>query len=84
MYISEIKEIESYRNLSGQTVKFDKTMNFLIGENNIGKTNILELLNIFLCTGRFSETDFKDILQPIRVKIIIKYAYFHYGISKNK
>ena len=51
MYISEIKEIDNYRNLSGKTIKFDKTMNFLIGENNIGKTNILELLNIFLCIG---------------------------------
>ena len=47
MYISEFKEIDNYRNLSGKTIKFDKTMNFLIGENNIGKTNILELLNIF-------------------------------------
>ena len=47
MYISEIIEIENYRNLSGQTIKFDKAINFLIGENNIGKTNILELLNIF-------------------------------------
>ena len=73
MYISEIKEIENYRNLSGQTIKFDKTMNFLIGENNIGKTNILELLNIFLCTGKFSESDFYDVLQPIQVKITIEY-----------
>ena len=44
MYISEIKEISNYRNLSGKTIKFNETMNFLIGENNIGKTNILELL----------------------------------------
>ena len=42
MYISEILEIENYRNLLGRTIKFDKTINFLIGENNIGKTNILE------------------------------------------
>ena len=47
MYISEIIEIENYRNLSGRTIKFDKTINFLIGENNIGKTNILELIHIF-------------------------------------
>ena len=73
MYISEIKEIDNYRNLSGKTIKFDKTMNFLIGENNIGKTNILELLNIFLCIGKFSETDFFNVLQPIQVKITIEY-----------
>lgn len=73
MYISEIIEIENYRNLSGQTIKFDKAINFLIGENNIGKTNILELLNIFLCVGKFAESDFKDVLQPIQVKIRIEY-----------
>lgn len=73
MYISEIKEIDNYRNLSGKTIKFDKEMNFLIGENNIGKTNILELLNIFLCKGKFIESDFKDVLQSIQIKITIKY-----------
>ena len=73
MYISEIIEIENYRNLSGQTIKFDKAINFLIGENNIGKTNILELLNIILCVGKFAESDFKDVLQPIQVKIRIEY-----------
>lgn len=58
-------------------------MNFLIGENNIGKTNILELLHICLCTGKFSETDFYDVLQPVQVKITIEYdaderiSYYH-------
>lgn len=73
MYISEIKEISNYRNLSGKTIKFNETMNFLIGENNIGKTNILELLNIFLFNGKFVESDFSEILQPIEIKLTIGY-----------
>lgn len=73
MYISEIKEISNYRNLSGKTIKFNETMNFLIGENNIGKTNILELLNIFLFNGKFVESDFAEILQPIEIKLTIGY-----------
>lgn len=73
MYISEIKEISNYRNLSGKTIKFNKEMNFLIGENNIGKTNILELLNIFLSVGKFVESDFTDVLQPIEIKMTIEY-----------
>ena len=44
MYISEIVEINNYRNLTGKTITFNDTLNFLIGENNIGKTNILELM----------------------------------------
>ena len=83
MYISQIKEIENYRNLSGQTITFDKEMNFLIGENNIGKTNILEMLNIFLCTGKFVESDFKNVLQPILIKMIIKYEVDEIGFFEN-
>ena len=73
MYISEILEIENYRNLSGRMIKFDKAINFLIGENNIGKTNILELIHILLYTGKFAESDFYDVLEPILVKIKIEY-----------
>ena len=47
MYISEILEITNYRNLTGKRIKFNETLNFLIGENNIGKTNMLELINLF-------------------------------------
>ena len=74
MYISEIIEIKNYRNLTGKTIKFNDTLNFIIGENNIGKTNILELINIFLSVGKFIETDFKDIMQPIEIRLKIKYS----------
>lgn len=74
MYISEIKEILNYRNLSGKIINFNETMNFLIGENNIGKTNVLELLNIILGTGKFFESDFTNVLQPIQIKTTIKYS----------
>lgn len=74
MYISDIKEISNYRNLSGKVIKFNEKMNFIIGENNIGKTNLLELLNIFLGSGKFAESDFTDILQPIQIKMTIKYT----------
>lgn len=83
MYISQIKEIENYRNLSGQTITFDKEMNFLIGENNIGKTNVLEMLNIFLCTGKFAESDFKNVLQPISIKVTIKYEVDEIGFFED-
>ena len=73
MYISEIKKISNYRNLSGKTIKFNETMNFLIGENNIGKTNILELLNSFLSVGKFAESDFTNVLEPIEIKLTIEY-----------
>lgn len=74
MYISEIVEINNYRNLTGKTITFNDTLNFLIGENNIGKTNILELINICLAIGKFVETDFKDITLSIKIKFKVKYS----------
>ena len=83
MYISQIDEINNYRNLSGQTISFDETINFFIGENNIGKTNILELIYIFLGTGKFQETDFKNVLQPIQISITIKYEADEIGFFED-
>lgn len=74
MYISEIVEINNYRNLTGKTITFNDTLNFLIGENNIGKTNMLELINICLAIGKFAETDFMDITLPIKIKFKVKYS----------
>lgn len=67
MNIKEIKEISNYRNLSGKAIAFDKSLNYIIGENNIGKTNILELLNSIFALGKFVETDFFNVMEPIKV-----------------
>jgi len=83
MYISETKVICNYRNLSGRQISFDSKMNFLIGENNIGKTNILELLNIIFSIGKFNEGDFFDILNPIEVKFTLKYNDSELGFFEN-
>ena len=83
MYISEILEIANYRNLTGKTIKFNEKLNFLIGENNIGKTNILELINIFLAVGKFGEADFTNVLQPIKIKLKIKYSEEEIGFFED-
>lgn len=73
MNIKEIIEIFNYRNLSGKSIRFDKTLNYIIGENNIGKTNILELLNSIFAVGKFVETDFYNALEPIKVVFTLEY-----------
>ncbi len=83
MYISEIVEINNYRNLTGKTITFNDTLNFLIGENNIGKTNILELINICLAIGKFAETDFMDITLPIKIKFKVKYSNEEIGFFED-
>ena len=73
MNIKEIKEIKNYRNLSGCSISFDKSFNYIIGENNIGKTNILELLNSIFSLGKFRDTDFCDVTQPIKIIFTLEY-----------
>ena len=83
MYINEIKKIDNYRNLSGNNIKFEKQVNFLIGENNIGKTNILELINTIFAVGKFEEKDFYDITKPIEIELDIKYSDCELGFFES-
>lgn len=83
MYISEIVQISNYRNLSGRKIHFDSKMNFLIGENNIGKTNILELVNTIFSTGKFNEGDFYDLYRPIEIKLAIKCTDYELGFFED-
>lgn len=73
MNIKAIKEITNYRNMSGKTITFDKTLNYIIGENNIGKTNVLELINSVFSLGKFVETDFYDVMEPVRIVFTLAY-----------
>ena len=71
MRIKEVS-IENYRNLDSVTISFDESCNFIVGENNLGKSNILSLLNIIFTRRSFIDDDFNDIGSPITVKMRIK------------
>lgn len=45
MRIKDIS-VENYRNLNSATITFDESCNFIVGENNLGKSNILNLENL--------------------------------------
>ena len=57
MYIEKI-EINNFRNLDGIKMNFDSKMNFIVGENNLGKSNLLDCLNTVFNYSRFKEDDF--------------------------
>jgi putative ATP-dependent endonuclease of the OLD family len=60
-------EIKNYRNLDGVEIKFHPTMNFIIGENNLGKSNLLDLLNILFNRNNFAESDFLNLDEQIHI-----------------
>lgn len=53
--------IENYRNLDGVSIKFDEDVNYIVGENNLGKSNVLDLLNTIFNQAMLSEEDFADV-----------------------
>ena len=62
-----VLEIKNYRNLDGVEIKFHPTMNFIIGENNLGKSNLLDLLNILFNRNNFTESDFLNLNEQIHI-----------------
>jgi len=58
-------EIKNYRNLDGVSIHFNMESNYIVGENNIGKSNFLELINTVINGSSFDENDFDDFKRPI-------------------
>jgi len=64
--------ISNYRNLHNQNVSFSDTCNFIVGENNLGKSNLLYLLQILCANRAFNYNDFTNVTSPIEVKLQLK------------
>lgn len=77
MFISSAK-ISNYRKIpvSGITIDFKEGLNVLIGENNLGKTTIVEAICLCLNIGditksvKISKEDFNNIDSPIEIELI--------------
>ncbi|MDP2947638.1 MAG: AAA family ATPase, partial [Nanoarchaeota archaeon] len=67
MYISKLS-IRNYRNFKNVSLKFNKGVNTIIGENGSGKTNLFQALRILIDDSlprsyKFFETDFNRALE---------------------
>lgn len=71
MKIKKLK-IENFRNFDNIEILFDETCNFIVGENNLGKSNILNLLNIIFTKRAFVIDDFLDKTKPINIEFQLK------------
>ncbi len=63
--------INNYRNLDGIEVSFHPNVNFIVGETNLGKTNLLSLLNTIFNWRSFNESDFYDLDEAIEIELQI-------------
>jgi putative ATP-dependent endonuclease of OLD family len=72
--------IKNYRNLDGLSLSFHPQTNFIIGENNVGKSNFLDLLNILFNKSSFEEDDFCDCSRHIEVFLTLGVSEIEIGI----
>lgn len=64
-------EVINYRNLDGLKVQLHPEMNFLVGENELGKSNFLDLLDIVFNRRAFTREDFCDQAKAIEIRLSI-------------
>lgn len=77
MYIKWM-HIENYRNLADVTLSFHNDINYFVGENSVGKSNFLDLLEIIMECHGFIESDFTDVNKPIRIDFEISLGELNY------
>ena len=82
MQITYIK-ISNYRNLDGIKVTFNPRNNFLIGENELGKSNLLNLLDTLFNYQRFSTEDFSKRSVPIRIDLGLYLSEIEKGVFED-
>lgn len=75
--------IQNYRNLDDRSLTFYPGTNFIIGENNVGKSNFLDLLNILFNKNSFEEDDFCDISKFIEITLTFQLSELEQGIFKD-
>ena len=77
----KIKEIyiDNYRNLSGLTIRFDSITNFVIGNNGVGKSNLMELVDTIFNRNSFKEKDFFDV--ELKIEIYMSVILEEYEIG---
>ena len=73
-------QINNYRNLDGLFIEFNEDINIIVGENNVGKTNLLELINNISLGKRFEESDFFDTSKSIEILLKISLSELELGI----
>ena len=74
MQIISVK-VSNYRNLDGLEITFDPLTNFLIGENELGKSNLLDLFETLFNHWKFQDEDFTNIDTPIRIEFSLQLSY---------
>lgn len=70
---------DNYRNLNGVTIQLGGSRAFIIGENNLGKSNLLRMLDSVIGSSRLDESDFADPAKPISIRLTFELEDYEDG-----
>lgn len=70
----------NYRNLNDIKITLSDDLNYIVGENNIGKTNLLYAINRIFAGKSFEANDFQDSTKAIEIIIRLKLNDIEKGI----
>lgn len=68
MYVKHI-DVDNYRNIGGCSIDFAWPATYIVGENGLGKTNLLQLFNAIFNRSTLREEDFTDSTLELTVTI---------------
>ena len=72
-------KVSNYRNVPNTAIIFNETRNFIVGETNLGKSNLLDFLDICFNRRRFFSDDFCDQSQGISAELTITMSDIEIG-----
>ena len=79
MHVKHI-DIENYRNIGGCSIDFAWPATYIVGENGLGKTNLLQLINAIFNRSTLREEDFTDSTLELTVTIELVLADYEIGL----
>lgn len=72
--------LDNYRNINNSEFAFSDTINYIAGENNIGKSNLLNAINKLFTGKSFSKDDFFDLEKSIVINFSLSLSEEEIGI----
>ena len=87
MLIKKIK-VKNYRNLDNTEIFFDSKINYIVGDNNTGKSNLLKLFDK-LFNNAFLEEDYYNLNKKIIIELTImldenENSLYHFNLDNNE
>lgn len=73
-------KLKNFRNLDDIKVIFSEDVNYIVGENNVGKTNLLYAINRVFSGRSFELSDFQDAADPIEIVLRLRLSDTEKGI----